>query len=79
MHIIFMSEIGLKLGIKPLSLSEDSNRILLFGLPLFGCWLPYVGFTTFILDDDGEEIEVKCLLIQFLLLGVIFAYDIVES
>lgn len=79
MHIIFMSEIGLRLSIKPLSLYEAANRILLFGLPLFGFWLPYVGFTTFLFEEDGEEIEVKCLLIQFLLFGVIFGYDIVES
>lgn len=79
MRIIFMSEIGSRLSIKPLSLSEDANRILLFGLPLFGCWLPYVGFTTFLFEEDGEEIEVRCFLIQFLLFGVIFAYGIVES
>lgn len=81
MQIVFMAECGLTPTFKPLSFSKESGRILLFGLPLFGFWLPYIGFTTFFVDEtDLEEgVEVECFLVQFVLFGFFIVYNVLEK
>jgi len=81
MQIVFMAEHGLTPNFKPLSFSKEFGRILLFGLPLFGFWLPYIGFTTFFIDESEQEesVEVECFLVQFLLLGFFIVYNVLEK
>jgi hypothetical protein len=81
MQIVFMAEHGLTPTFKPLSFSKEFGRILLFGLPLFGFWLPYIGFTTFFIDESETEegVEVECFLVQFVLFGVFIVYKVLEK
>lgn len=80
MQIVFMYECALTPTFKPLSINKESGRILLFGLPLFGFWLPCIGFTTFFLQIGIEEDEeVECFVVQFLLLGFFVIYNVLEK
>lgn len=81
MQIVFMAEYGLTPNFKPLSFSKEFRRILLFGLPLFGFWLPYIGFTTFFIDESEQEesVEVECFLVQFVLVGFFIVYNVLEK
>lgn len=81
MQIVFMAEYGLTPTFKPLSFSEEFGRILLFGLPLFGFWLPYIGFTTLFIDESEieGEVEVECFLVQFVLFGFFIVYNVLEK
>lgn len=47
---------------------HSSGCILFFGYPLFGGWIPFIGFTT-IWDSVYEE-EVKVFLIEWLCIGI---------
>ncbi len=81
MQIVFMAEYGLTPTFKPLSFSKEFGRILLFGLPLFGFWLPYIGFTTLFIDESEleGEVEVECFLVQFVLFGFFIVYNVLEK
>ena len=81
MQIVFMAECGLTPTLNPLSFGEETGRIMLFGLPLFGFWLPYIGFTTFLIDETEleGEVEVECFLVQFLLFGFFIVYNVLEK
>ena len=81
MQIVFMAEHGLTPNFKPLSFSKEFGRILLFGLPLFGFWLPYIGFTSFFIfeSEQEESVEGECFLVQFLLLGFFIFYNVLEK
>tara|TARA_R100001377_G_C3158269_1_gene98809 strand:+ start:571 stop:843 length:273 start_codon:yes stop_codon:yes gene_type:complete len=52
----------------PLRFDRGDGRILFFGFPLFGCWLPFVGFITFY-NSQGEE--YRCFMLEWVLKGVI--------
>lgn len=58
-----------KLEIIPLRFSEFDGSILLFGFPLFGGWLPYLGFKT-LENEDGDELQI--FLVEWLLRGIAF-------
>jgi hypothetical protein len=51
----------------PFRINEGDSCILMLGYPLFGGWLPFVGFVTF----QHEDNEFKSFLIEWLLRGVI--------
>lgn len=41
----------------PLSISRKFE-IFIFGFPLFGTWLPFIGFDTIVKEDfEGNELE----------------------
>jgi len=51
---------------------DEEGSILLFGYPLFGGWLPFVGFITFYNDNDDE---IKCFLIEWFCHGLALTRD----
>lgn len=81
MQIVFMAEYGLTPNFKPVSFSKEFGRILLFGLPLFGFWLPYIWFTTLHISESEleEAVEVECFLVQFVLFGFFIVYKVLEK
>ncbi len=43
---------GYSLSWVPLKFDKVCREILFFGYPLFGAWLPYIGFVTFFNERD---------------------------
>lgn len=56
-----------KLDLIPLRFSEYSGCLLMFGYPLFGGWLPYLGFQT-MYDEEGNEVQI--FLAEWFLRGI---------
>lgn len=57
-----------KFRLQPLKIDKIDGAILLFGYPLFGGWLPYLGFVTFV--NDREE-EMRTFMMEWFLRGII--------
>lgn len=57
-----------KFTLMPLKLDKIDGAILLFGYPLFGGWLPYIGFVTFE-NERGEH--MRTFIIEWFLRGII--------
>lgn len=60
---------------------DTNNRIKLFGKNLFGFWLPFIGFTTYVEYDDIFNPKYKLyehvLLIQWVIgWGLIYKTEI---
>jgi len=53
----------------PLKLDKIDGAILLFGYPLFGGWLPYIGFKTFYNERDEA---MRTFMVEWFLRGFIF-------
>ncbi len=53
----------------PLSLCRVDGSILFFGIPLFGGWLPFIGFVTYYDEYDNP---VKLFLMEWFLRGLAF-------
>ena len=51
----------------PFRINEGDGCILMFGYPLFGGWLLFVGFVTF----EHEDREFKSFLVEWLLYGLV--------
>ena len=50
---------------------EVSNELLLFNYPLFGGWLPFIGFRNMIVDLDEDEFDVvRTFSLEWFLYGV---------
>ena len=52
----------------PFRINEGDGCILMLGYPLFGGWLPYIGFITFI--NEREE-SMKTFMMEWFLRGII--------
>jgi len=52
----------------PFRIDDFDGSIIFFGYPLFGGWLPYIGFVTFI--NEREE-SMKTFMIEWFLRGII--------
>jgi|TARA_R110000744_G_scaffold230359_1_gene348540 hypothetical protein len=61
-------DIYYKLTWNPLKFDSTDGALLLFGYPLFGAWLPYIGFVTFM--NDREE-PMRTFIIEWFLRGII--------
>lgn len=57
-----------KFTLMPLKLDKIDGAILLFGYPLFGGWLPYMGFVTF---ENKREEHMRTFIIEWFLRGII--------
>jgi hypothetical protein len=58
----------------PFRIHEGDGCILMFGYPLFGGWIPFIGFVTFEHNDN----EFKSFLIEWLLHGLIITSSKME-
>lgn len=58
----------------PFRINEGDGCILMFGYPLFGGWIPFIGFVTFEHNDN----EFKSFLIEWLLHGLIITSSKME-
>ena len=56
-----------KFELTPFRINEGDGCILMFGYPLFGGWLPFVGFVTF----EHKDKEFKSFLVEWLLYGLV--------
>lgn len=55
---------------------DEEGSILLFNYPLFGGWLPFIGFITFYPDDDLEYDEpLKAFMIEWFCTGIAITRD----
>jgi hypothetical protein len=61
-------DVNYKFTLMPLKLDKIDGAILLFGYPLFGGWLPYMGFVTF--ENEREE-HMRTFMIEWFLRGII--------
>tara|TARA_R110002126_G_scaffold10053_3_gene44983 strand:+ start:489 stop:734 length:246 start_codon:yes stop_codon:yes gene_type:complete len=61
-------DLAYKLTWNPLKFDSINGALLLFGYPLIGGWLPYLGFVTFV--NDREE-EMRTFMIEWFLRGII--------
>ena len=57
-----------KFRLQPLKIDKIDGAILLFGYPLFGGWLPYMGFVTF--ENEREE-HMRTFMMEWFLRGII--------
>lgn len=51
---------------------DEEGCILLLGYPLFGGWLPFVGFITFY--DDYDQ-PVRCFMVEWFCRGIAITRD----
>lgn len=49
---------------------HESGCIVAFGFPVFGGWIPYIGFTEFYNHEDDEF--QSCFLIEWFCQGIAF-------
>jgi len=61
-------DVNYKFTLMPLKLDKIDGAILLFGYPLFGGWLPYMGFVTF---ENKREEHMRTFMIEWFLRGII--------
>tara|TARA_R110002072_G_scaffold243787_1_gene403008 strand:- start:570 stop:809 length:240 start_codon:yes stop_codon:yes gene_type:complete len=61
-------DVNYKFTLMPLKLDKIDGAILLFGYPLFGGWLPYIGFVTFE-NERGEH--MRSFMVEWFLHGII--------
>ena len=62
---------------------DTSNHIKLFGKNLFGFWLPFIGFTTYVEYDDIFNPKYKLyehvFLVQWIIgCGLVYKIDVVQ-
>jgi len=50
---------------------DSDGALLVLGYPLFGGWLPYIGFITFYIDEDENDI-LRCFMIEWFCRSLIF-------
>lgn len=58
----------------PFRINEGDGTLLMFGYPLFGGWLPFIGFVTF----EHSDKPFKAFLIEWLLYGLIITKSKLE-
>lgn len=58
----------------PFRINEGDGCIIMFGFPLFGGWLPFLGFVTF--EHNGNEF--KSFLAEWFLHGLVITNSKVE-
>jgi|TARA_R110000796_G_scaffold32613_1_gene85274 hypothetical protein len=57
---------GYSLSWVPLKFDKVCREILFFGYPLFGAWLPYIGFVTFFNERDEP---IRTFIFEWFLRG----------
>tara|TARA_R110000796_G_scaffold203764_1_gene320019 strand:+ start:515 stop:772 length:258 start_codon:yes stop_codon:yes gene_type:complete len=71
-------ENGYKFSFKPFSF-DSYNDLLMFGIPVLGGWIPYLGFNTEVRYEESVlseiEVEKKFFVAEWLLRAVIIIYS----
>ncbi len=57
-----------KWELMPVRWHKPAGCIVVFGYPLFGGWLPYIGFTEYF--NTEEMIPKKCFLVEWFCTGI---------
>jgi len=58
----------------PFSKHSRTNELLFFGMPLFGGWLPFIGFRT----EDVEDIRYRAFIAEWCMYSVGYVTHIEE-
>ena len=64
---------GYKFELTPIRF-DDGGELIFFGFPLFGGWLPFIGFVTF--PNKGED--VKAFTMEWFLRGIVITTSKLE-
>ena len=58
---------------------DSYKNWLVFGYPILGGWLPYIGFKSYIEYDEDHEYTVQYVYAEWFIRGYMFIYKIKEE